>query len=186
MNHNISIIGPASEEIARILEIEPTDLESADIALFIVSAVSGFSDEVTKGWEFAREHYIPSLIAIVDLDKSEIDFDDMAAIVGKTLDPVVTPYLVLHSDEGFPTALINLATLGITDYSLGLRKSLESEPEHRELVEPFREEFLEAMEVGGEAAFEAGVLFPAIPLATHIKLGVSEIREYLDRNPSLG
>lgn len=186
MSAKVAVLGPQATEVSQSLGIQPVLLETADIALFIVSAVSGFADEVKTGWEFAREHYVPSVIAITDLETSEIDFEDMSVIVGKTLDPVITPYLVLHSDEGFPTALIDMDSLNITDYSLGLKKSLPSEPEHKELVEPFRIEYLEALEINGSSAFEAGLLFPAIPLAMHIKLGVAEIQSYLERDPSLG
>ena len=127
---------------------------------------------------------VPTIVAITDLDNSEIDFEDMSAIVTKNFEPVLTPYLVLHSDQGFPTALIELESLRITDYSLGLISQRDSDPEHKELVADFREEYLEAIEIAGEGAFLEGLLFPAIPLYLAIKMGVSEIANFLTQIPS--
>ena len=180
----LSICGNGAVELAQALNRTPAPLAQADVAIFVVSAVTGFSTDLPAAWEEARSRYIPSLVAIGELEKSEIDFEDMSAIVGKTLDPILTPYLVLHSDEGFPTALINLANLMITDYSLGLKRTIQSDPEHKELVAEFREEYLAEIEVTGEDGFEQGLLFPAIPISLHIKLGIAEINEYLDRIPS--
>jgi translation elongation factor EF-G len=179
----VNFSGPGSENLAAALSLSPQPLDESDLAIFCVSAVVGFAPGTTENWQRAREIYLPSIVAIVDLEKSEIDFEDMSAIVGKTLDPVVTPYLVLHSDEGFPTAVISLETQMITDYTLGLKRTIESEPEHKELVAEFREEFLEQIESAGDEPFLNALIFPAIPLALHIKLGLAEIQEWLNKIP---
>ncbi|MEI6406340.1 MAG: hypothetical protein WCO85_02315 [Actinomycetes bacterium] len=183
-NLRVAISGNGAVELAQVLNLALTPLAEADAVIFVVSAVSGFSSDLPAAWEEARSRYIPSLVAIGELENSDIDFEDMSAIVGKTLDPIVTPYLVLHSDEGFPTALINLSNLMITDYSMGLKRTIDSDPEHKELVAEFREEYLAEIEVTGEDGFEQGLLFPAIPISLHIKLGIAEINEYLHRIPS--
>ncbi len=180
----VNFSGPGSENLAAALGLPFAPLEESDVAIFCVSALDGFTPDVTSNWQFARETYIPSIVAIVDLEKSEIDFEDMSAIVGKTLDPVVTPYLVLHSDDGFPTAVISLESQLITDYTLGLKREMESDPEHKELIAEFREEYLEQMESAGEEPFSNALIFPAMPLSLHIKLGVAEIAEWLRKIPS--
>jgi hypothetical protein len=180
----VAILGPEAEPLAQLLRVDQVSLERAQVAILVVSAISGFTPEVTQAWDFSRDHYIPTIVAITDLDNSEIDFEDMAAIVTKSFEPVLTPYLVLHSDQGFPTALIGLETLRITDYSLGLMSQRDSDPEHKELVADFREEYLETIEIAGEGAFLEGLLFPAIPLYLAIKMGVSEIANFLTQIPS--
>ncbi len=180
----VNFSGPGSEDLASALALSPQPLDEADVAIFCVSAVDGFAPGMTEDWQRAREIYLPSIVAIVDLEKSEIDFEDMSAIVGKTLDPVITPYLVLHSDEGIPTAVISLETQLITDYTLGLKRTIESDPEHKELVAEFREEFLEQIESAGDEPFANALVFPAIPTAIHIKLGLAEILEWLRKIPS--
>ena len=180
----VAILGPEAEPLALLLGVDQVNLERAQVAILVVSAISGFTPEVTQAWDFSRDHYIPTIVAITDLDNSEIDFEDMSAIVTKSFEPVLTPYLVLHSDQGFPTALIELESLRITDYSLGLISQRDSDPEHKELVADFREEYLEAIEIAGEGAFLEGLLFPAIPLYLAIKMGVSEIANFLTQIPS--
>ena len=180
----VAILGPEAEPLALLLGVDQVNLERAQVAILVVSAISGFTPEVTQAWDFSRDHYIPTIVAITDLDNSEIDFEDMSAIVTKNFEPVLTPYLVLHSDQGFPTALIELESLRITDYSLGLISQRDSDPEHKELVADFREEYLEAIEIAGEGAFLEGLLFPAIPLYLAIKMGVSEIANFLTQIPS--
>lgn len=182
----VAILGPESEPLARLLGVNPITLERAQVVILVVSAVSGFTPEITQAWDFCRDHYIPTIVAITDLDNSEIDFEDMSAIVTKSFEPVLTPFLVLHSDQGFPTALIELETLQITDYSLGLISHRDSDPEHKELVAEFRAEYLEAIEIAGTGAFKEGLLFPAIPLYLAIKMGVAEIANYLIQIPSRG
>jgi translation elongation factor EF-G len=176
-------VGPKADFVAQSLGISNSVFSNCDLALFVVSAKDGFSAEVTTHWSIAREQYLPSVVIVVDLEEGEIDFEDMSAIISKTLDPVVTPYLILHSEEGFPTALIDLQTLQITDYTMGLKRYFDSDPEHKDLVAEFREEYLDTLRCCGKDGFEQGLLFPAIPLSLHIKLGVEEIQKYLNRFP---
>jgi hypothetical protein len=156
-------------------------LPDADVALFEVSAISGINAEGVELWQTARELYIPSIVLITDLIESENDFEDMVLIAGRILDPLVTPYLILHSDSGEPAALIDLDTLLITDYSRPKPELKPSEAEHKNLVLEFRQEFFEAREAAGNEAFENGLLFPAIPLIPEIKMGIAEVLSYLTK-----
>ena len=158
----VAIVGGKSQQLAQELGVSATDLESSDVALFLVSASDGIVTADLEKWRLARDLYIPSLVIIYDLLESEIDFEDMTAIASKMLDPVVTPYLVLHGDDGRPAALINLETLKVIDYSTDPHEIRKADPEHIELVAEFREEYLEAIEDAGEDSFAAGLLFPAL------------------------
>ena len=52
-----------------------------------------------------------------ELEGSDSDFDDAVMLANRVFDQLVTPYLVLHNDAGDPTALIDLQSLEIIDYS---------------------------------------------------------------------
>ena len=48
-------------------------------------------------------------------------------------------------------------------------------------MKDFRSEYLEQIEIAGEGAFEAGLLFPAIPLIFSSELGRQEIAHYISK-----
>lgn len=121
---------------------------------------------------------------MVDFEDGDVDFEDMSAIVGKMLEPVLTPYLVLHADNGEPTALINLEDQMITDYSSTASAKIPSDSEHRELILEFKEELHNALAEGGWDQFPAGLIIPAIPLILKNNLGVAEIKHFLDLIPT--
>jgi hypothetical protein len=110
----------------------------------------------------------------------------MAAIAGRILDPVVTPYLVLHLDDGTPIALIDLITQQIIDYSEADISVRNSDHEHQEVIAEFRDEYIEALEAAGEDAFENALLYPALPWIIGSKLGLAEIALFLHRVPRSG
>ena len=182
----IAIIGQKSAELASALGIEAVDFEEADGAIFVVSANDGIVSADLETWRTARDLYIPSLVVISDLSSSEIDFEDMSAIASKMLDPIVTPYLVLHGDDGAPAALISLESLEVSDYSAPQVTKRAADPEHQELVAEFRSEYSEALEDAGENSFQAGLLFPALPWIEKTKMGINEIKEYLKLVPTVG
>ena len=182
----VAVIGKDSQAIANSLAIQSTALEDADAALFQVSSITGVSEAEKEEWSKARELYIPSIILITDFESGEIDFDDMSAIAGRILDPVVTPYLVLHGDDGSPVALIELETLKLFDYSTGHCEIKASEPEHQELVKEFQSEFLEKIDEFGPTGFQDALLFPAIPYLAKLNMGKKETLEYLAQLPARG
>ena len=179
----IAIVGGKSAQLAVELGVATSELEVCDLALFLVSANDGIVSADLERWRLARELYIPSLVIICDLGASEIDFEDMTAIASKMLDPVVTPYLVLHSDEGAPAALIHLENLEVIDYSGETRVLRPADPEHIELVAQFRAEYLEDIEDAGEDSFAAGLLFPALPWIEGTRIGLDQIIEFLNQVP---
>jgi len=177
-------IGAQSKALLAALGGTPSALEESDVAIFCVSTKTGVTPEEQQLWNLAREMYVPSLVVITDLSNSEIDFDDMSAIAGRQLDPVVTPYLVLHEDDGAPAALINLDSLKIHHIKDGHPEIMESDSEHKVLVFEFRKEYLEAFEAAGEGAFEQGLLYPALPWVAENGIGLHEIAGYLNLLPS--
>jgi len=182
---SVAVVGKSSDVLAAALEIPPAPLEGADAALFIVSAKDGIVRADIDAWNRAREMYIPSIVVISETDSADLDFDDMTAIASKMLDPVAARYLVLHSDEGDATALIDLATLKIIDYSDGSPTISESDQEHKDLVGEFVNEYLERVEEAGEDGFIQGLIFPALPWIQNSQMGLDQIRELLDQVPSI-
>jgi hypothetical protein len=181
----LHLVGHGAEELAAALHIAQSELEQADAAIFLVSAKDGIVRADTDKWLIAREMYIPSIVVITDLSaENETDFEDMSAIAGKILDPVVTPFLVLHNDYGSPVALIDLISQEIHDYSSGELQLRPSDPEHQAVIADFRDEYIEQVEAAGEAAFENGLLFPALAWIAGQSLGLAEITDYLKRVPT--
>ena len=181
---------PQKKQIAQLLGLQEIEKlpglndAAAEVLVILASTKSGIDSDITSAWQNFRESYVPIIIAIVDLDNGDVDFEDMSAIVGKMLEPVVTPYLVLHSEDGNAAALINLESLKITDYSTGVAVSKESDPEHKELVKEFAEELAESLIEGGWDQFVQGLIIPAIPLLPESNLGLEEIKRFLNLIPS--
>ena len=180
----VAVIGADSKSIESNLGLSNSELEDSDAAIFQVSTKTSISEDDVRKWHRARELYIPSVILITDFESGDIDFDDMAAITGRILDPVVTPYLVLHADDGSPIGLIELETEKIFDYSTGKRELKPSDVEHRELVKEFRLEFLEKTSDFGPTGFQDALIFPALPYLKKIGMGIKETLEYLALLPT--
>jgi hypothetical protein len=157
---------------------------AAEVVVIIASAKSGISQYLINDWASFRERYIPVIVLILDFETGEVDFEDMSAIVGKMLEPVVTPYLVLHADNGDPTALINLEDLKISNYSDNQRVQQDSDPEHQELVAEFADELKLSLQEGGWEQFVQGLIVPAIPMIHKNNLGMAELQRFLDLIPS--
>jgi hypothetical protein len=184
-------ISPENEQIGAVLglpvaEIDDPTLITADVVLVVASAKKGIDSKVLSNWPTFRELYIPTIVLVIDFEDGDVDFEDMSAIVGKMLEPVLTPYLVLHADDGQPTALINLEDQMITDYSSGKITQIPSDSEHRELILEFKEELASALSEGGWEQFVQGLVIPAIPLIIRNKLGVAEVKRFLNLIPTRG
>ncbi|MEY3257433.1 MAG: hypothetical protein RL443_442 [Actinomycetota bacterium] len=184
-------ISPENEQIGAVLglpvaEIDDPTLITADVVLVVASAKNGIDSKVLSNWPTFRELYIPTIVLVIDFEDGDVDFEDMSAIVGKMLEPVLTPYLVLHADDGQPTALINLEDQMITDYSSGKITQIPSDSEHRELILEFKEELASALSEGGWEQFVQGLVIPAIPFIIRNKLGVAEVKRFLNLIPTRG
>jgi hypothetical protein len=182
-------ISPENAEICAALglpvaQIDDPTLITADVVVVVTSTKTGIDSKVVSQWHNFRELYVPTIVAVIDFEDGDVDFEDMSAIIGKMLEPVLTPYLVLHADNGQPTALINLEDQMITDYSTSSVTQLASDTEHRELISEFKDELHNALVEGGWDQFVQGLIIPAIPLSIKNKLGISEIKRFLDLIPT--
>ena len=157
------------------------DLADIDCAIFAVKPAAGIDEQTIEKWEEFNEYLTPRIMVALALPGAELDFDDAVLLANRVFDQMVTPFLVLHGDDGAPAALISLEDLTVRSYLHGLAVLSESEPEHRELVADFQQEYKDAIENAGEDAFQAGLLFPAIPINIENKIGIDVLITYLDR-----
>ncbi len=178
---------PDKKQIANLLGLEPIEelpSSDAEVVVILASTKTGVEQQIASNWHTFREGYVPVLIVVLDFEEGEVDFEDMSAIIGKILEPVVTPYLVLHAEDGKAVGLINLENLQISDYSTESSVERESDPEHKELVKEFSEELKEVLLEGGWEQFIQGLIIPAIPLNLNNSLGIAEIKRFLNLIPS--
>ena len=157
------------------------DLADIDCAIFAVNPAAGIDEQTIEKWEEFNEYLTPRIMVALALPGAELDFDDAVLLANRVFDQMVTPFLVLHGDDGAPAALISLEDLTVRSYLHGMAVLSESEPEHRELVADFQQEYKDAIENAGEDAFQAGLLFPAIPINIENKIGIDVLITYLDR-----
>lgn len=156
----------------------------SDLAIFAINPSAGIDQESIELWSALSDFQLPRLVVVNELDGSDSDFDDAVLLANRVFDQLVTPFLVLHNDAGDPTALIDLQTLEILDYSTQPMSRRDSDAEHKELVADFRQEYLEALDDAGEDAFEAGLLFPAIPVVITRGIGIDIVKNFIARAAS--
>lgn len=180
----IHVYGHISADPAQVAALfnaqlcEKTESES-DLAIFAIDPSAGIDQATIDLWQSLDEYQVPRLVVVTHLEKLEADFDDAVMIATRVFDQMITPYLVLHDEDGLPAALISLSDIRIIDYSTSPKTIKSSEEEHQTLVQEFREEFLELLEAAGENAFSAGLLFPAIPLWIERGIGVDVVESFI-------
>jgi hypothetical protein len=155
------------------------DRASIDCAIFAINPSAGIDPETISLWESFNDYLTPRIMVALALPGADLDFDDAVLLANRVFDQMVTPYLVLHGDDGTPAALISLDDLSVRNYIQGIAVISASDPEHRELVADFQSEYREIVEASGEDAFAAGLLFPAIPINIDNGIGLDVLIEYL-------
>ena len=182
----IHVYGHLSADPAQVAsvfnaQISQSAVPDSDLAIFAIDPSAGIDQATIDLWQSLDEFQVPRLVVVTHLEKLEADFDDAVMLATRVFDQMITPYLVLHDDAGLPIALISLSDLQITDYSANPKTVRSSEEEHQTLVQEFREEYLELLADSGENAFEAGLLFPAIPLWIERGIGVDIVESYIKK-----
>ncbi len=160
-------------------QISQIAVPESDLAIFAIDPSAGIDQVTIDLWQSLDEFQVPRLVVVTHLEKLEADFDDAVMIASRVFDQMITPYLVLHDEAGIPAALISLSDLQITDYSTNPNTIRNSDEEHQTLVQEFRDEYLELIADSGDNAFEAGLLFPAIPLWIERGIGVDIVQSYI-------
>jgi len=182
----IHVYGHLSADPAQVAavfnaQISQSAVPDSDLAIFAIDPSAGIDQTTIELWQSLDEFQVPRLVVVTHLEKLEADFDDAVMIATRVFDQMITPYLVLHDDAGLPIALISLSDLQIIDYSTNPKTVRSSDEEHQTLVQEFREEYLELLADSGENAFEAGLLFPAIPLWIERGIGVDIVEAFIQK-----
>lgn len=182
----IHVYGHLSADPAQVAavynaQISQSAVPDSDLAIFAIDPSAGIDQATIDLWQALDEFQVPRLVVVTHLEKLEADFDDAVMIATRVFDQMITPYLVLHDDAGLPIALISLSDLQINDYSTNPKTVRSSDEEHQTLVQEFREEYLELLADSGENAFEAGLLFPAIPLWIERGIGVDIVESFIKK-----
>jgi translation elongation factor EF-G len=182
----IHVYGHLSADPAQVAavfnaQISQSAVPDSDLAIFAIDPSAGIDQTTIELWQSLDEFQVPRLVVVTHLEKLEADFDDAVMIATRVFDQMITPYLVLHDDAGLPIALISLSDLQIIDYSTNPITVRSSEEEHQTLVQEFRDEYLELLADSGENAFEAGLLFPAIPLWIERGIGVDIVEAFIQK-----
>lgn len=157
------------------------DPAQIDCAIFAINPSAGIDRETIALWESFNDYLTPRIMVALALPGADLDFDDAVLLANRVFDQMVTPYLVLHADDGTPSALISLDDLSVRNYIRGIAVISESDPEHRELVADFQSEYREIVQASGDDAFAAGLLFPAIPVNVDNGIGLDVLIEYLNQ-----
>jgi hypothetical protein len=186
---SIKIYGHVSaspEQIAALIGATvASDVDSdCDAALFVINPSAGIDSNTIEQWHFFDELQTPRIVIVTVLEGMEMDFDDAVSLANRVFDPLVTPYLVLHGENGSPIGTISLSDLTTIDYSTKPPTVGAADEELKELVKEFQEEFNDQMIEMEDGAFAAGILFPAIPVNTANGLGLDLVAKYLNELPS--
>ena len=182
----IHVYGHLSADPAQVAsmfnaQISQIAVPESDLAIFAIDPSAGIDQVTIDLWQSLDEFQVPRLVVVTHLEKLEADFDDAVMIASRVFDQMMTPDLVLHDEAGLPAALISLSDLQITDYSTNPNTVRDSDEEHQTLVQEFRDEYLELLADSGDNAFEAGLLFPAIPLWIERGIGVDIVQSYIKK-----
>ena len=182
----IHVYGHLSADPAQVAsmfnaQISQIAVPESDLAIFAIDPSAGIDQVTIDLWQSLDEFQVPRLVVVTHLEKLEADFDDAVMIASRVFDQMITPYLVLHDEAGIPAALISLSDLQISDYSTNPNTVRDSDEEHQTLVQEFRDEYLELLADSGDNAFEAGLLFPAIPLWIERGIGVDIVQSYIKK-----
>jgi len=169
---------------SRIVELDKKvdisgDVSQADLFILVISAKTGVSSEMTSTWHYVAERQVPRIVIVNGLEMSEIDFDDIVLIANRVLEPVITPYLVLHDEVGEPVGLISLTDNKVRDYSTKEVNIHDADDELQSLVTDFQKELEESTIEFDSDAFQAGLIVPALPLVSSRHIGVAEFQSYL-------
>lgn len=173
------------DAIGTIIEkSRPELLSEVDLAIFLIEADRGISQEEIASFQKIRELQLPTLILVASLlpDSHALDqwdFDDVIMLVNRVLEPSITPFLVLHGEDGVPSGLFDLARRKVIDYSSSSRSEFEPEPDLMSLTEEFRSEYDESGYCDSD--FISGLTVVAIPFIPERGIGHFELVELLTK-----
>jgi hypothetical protein len=155
-----------------------------DLAIFLIEADRGLSNEEIETFHQIRQLQLPTLILVSSLVSTsnsldQWDFDDVVMLVNRVLEPSITPFLVLHGDDGTPSGLFDLAQNKVIDYSSTQRSERAPDADLIHLTEEFRSEYQESGYREGD--FASGLTVVTLPFIPERGIGLIETEELLTK-----
>ena len=152
-----------------------------DLGLFILEADRGIAQEEIAAFQRFRDLQLPTLILVAGLwpqaTEDSWDFDDMVMLINRVLEKAITPYLVLHDDDGVPSGLYDLARDLAIEQKGEMRNESEADLELKSLIVDFKEEWDE--EDFQVEDFTSGLRVVAIPYVPERRVGVHEAQQLI-------
>lgn len=152
-----------------------------DLGLFILEADRGIAQEEIAAFQSFRDLQLPTLILVAGLwpqaTEDSWDFDDMVMLINRVLENAITPYLVLHDDDGVPSGLYDLARDLAIEQRGEMRNESEADLELKSLIVDFKEEWDE--EDFQVEDFTSGLRVVAIPYVPERRVGVHEAQQLI-------
>ncbi|NDA82151.1 MAG: hypothetical protein EBY01_03690 [Actinobacteria bacterium] len=155
-----------------------------DLAIFLIEADRGLANEEIETFHQIRQLQLPTLILVSSLvptsnSLDQWDFDDVVMLVNRVLEPSITPFLVLHGDDGTPSGLFDLAQNKVIDYSSTQRTERAPDSDLIHLTEEFRSEYQESGYREGD--FTSGLTVVTLPFIPERGIGLIETEGLLTR-----
>jgi hypothetical protein len=176
-------------------DVPREEISDALAVIFIIEADRGISGSEIETFLQLRDLQLPTVILVAGLDsqvqdsesegdlrlglldQNSWDFDDMVTLCNRVLEPVITPYLVLHHEDGHPSGYFDLRRSLVIEYRDGQRIERDSDQELLEVVEEFQNEFNSSGFVITD--FIQGNSVIAIPYIPERNMGESEVKELI-------
>ena len=123
-------------------------LRAADAALFVLSSVDGVDAGTQQLWNECESVGLPRAIVVTKLDRERADFDETVAVCQRVFTggggvlPLILP---IHGEGQDIVGFIDLLTTSIHEWTTGTEQELESEAEHRDLIDRARNELIEGI-----------------------------------------
>ena len=178
-------VAPLSSSNLMTLIGKEASAERADLLILVIEADRGISQDEISGFNRLRESQIPAVILVTSLmpasgaddGQDRWDFDDIVMLINRTLEKVISPYLVLHDESGLPIGLYDLLSNQVINYSHGLPRREVPDSELVEIVKDFQDELAEENFVSSD--FTTGLRVVAIPYIAERKIGIEEFNHFI-------
>lgn len=162
-------------------DLTPASRDEAQFGLFVIEADRGLASDEIANFEKFRDLQLPTLILVAGLmpsaNQDSWDFDDVVMLANRVLERVVTPFLVLHDENGLPSGLYDLDRDLVLEYRDGMRNEHPADSDLSELTAEFKAEWIE--EDFHLEDFTSGLRVIAIPYLPERSVGVAEAREFI-------
>lgn len=123
-------------------------LRAADAALFVIGSIDGVDAATQLLWDECEVLGMPRAVVVTKLDLERADFDETVAVAHRVFTGgggVLPLHLPVHADDGTLAGFIDLLSTQIHDWSSGMHRVVDADPEHLELIDAQRSELIEGI-----------------------------------------